>query len=158
MIVDPHVAEPPETVAPASRLSIAHAHPAASADPPAVLLVCPIAGGAETVVALVGEADISTAGQLRDQFAEMLATRPRSLLVDVSSLDFCDLSGLDALGEAASAATAAGLGMTLQGCSPQLSWLLDTFAPRSGVRPAHGSGGSGPVPQAWQRSTSGPEV
>ncbi len=89
------------------------------------------------VVTVTGEVDISTAGLLRDQLAGVLATQPGAVLVDVTRLDFCDLSGLDALGEAASAAASAGLELILQGCSPQLAWLLDTFAPRSGARLAH---------------------
>ncbi len=124
----------------------------AVADQRAVLVLCPIAGGPQTVVALIGEADISTAGQLRDQFADVLASRPGSVLMDVTGLDFCDISGVDALGEAAAAAVNAGLVMTLQGCSPQLSWLLDTIDPRSGVRPVQVSGG---VPRPRQASTSG---
>lgn len=89
------------------------------------------------VVTVTGEVDISTAGLLRDQLADALATQPGAVLVDVTRMDFCDLNGLDALGEAAAAAASAGLELTLQGCSPQLAWLLDTFAPRSGARLAH---------------------
>lgn len=125
----------------------------AVADQPAALLLCPMAGGPQLVVAVVGEADISTAGQLHDQFADVLASRPGSVLMDVTSLDFCDLSGLDALGDAASAAADAGLVMTIQGCSPQLAWLFDTFTPRSGVRLAPGAGR---VPRARQAPTSEP--
>lgn len=151
MIFDPNLLEPPGFSRPPRVAPVAR--DVAVADQGAVLLLCPISSGPQTVVALVGEADISTAGQLREQFADVLASRPGSVLMDVTGLDFCDISGLDALGEAASAAADAGLVMTLQGCSPQLAWLLNTIAPRSGVRPVQVSGR---VPSARQASASGP--
>ena len=149
MILDRNLPEPPALSCPPLVLPVAPA----PADQGAVLLLCPVSSGPQTVVALVGEADISTAGQLREQFADVLASRPGSVLMDVTGLDFCDLSGLDALGEAASAAATAGLVMTMHGCSSRLAWLLDTFAPRSGVRPAQVSGR---VPRARQAPTAGP--
>jgi anti-anti-sigma factor len=104
------------------------------------------------VVTVTGEVDISTAGLLRDQLADVLATQPGAVLVDVTRLDFCDLSGLDALVEAASAAASAGLELTLQGSWPGCSTPLRRAAvrdwrtcPGPSQRPDRRLGRLGPV-------------
>ena len=88
------------------------------------------------VLIVVGQADIATAEQLRDDLTDALTGRPPSLLVDLAGLDFCDLSGLDALHDAARQAHAAGVQLTFRGMSAQLAWLHRTFPPRDLSEPA----------------------
>lgn len=108
----------------------------AESPPPAVaprelrLRVVPLPGGPELVVLVAGEADLSTYELLRDQLVSVSAGGPTAVIVDVSGLSFCDLSGLDALLEAACISSGAGVPMTFQGMSPRLSWLFATFPHR----------------------------
>ena len=81
------------------------------------------------VLVVVGQADLATAEQLRDDLTDALAGQPPCLLVDLAGLDFCDLSGLDALHDAAQQAHAAGVQLTFRGMSTQLAWLHRTFPP-----------------------------
>lgn len=94
------------------------------------LLVMPLRAAEQHVLVVVGEADLATAEQLRGHLSDALAGQPPSLLVDLAGLDFCDLSGLDALHDATRQASAAGVSVTLRGMSPQLEWLHRTFPPR----------------------------
>ncbi len=100
---------------------------------------------------VVGEADLNTAGQLGARLIDALGAEPTSLVVELGALDFCDLSGLDALHDAARTASEAGVSLTFRGMSPQLAWLHATFPPRN-ARP-------GPVPllaSVPDAGTSGP--
>ena len=103
--------------------------------PPAGLMVMALRAAEQHVLVVVGEADLHTAGQLRTQLIEMLAVQPPSVLVDLAALEFCDLSGLDALHDAARAADDTGIALTFRGMSPQLAWLHRTFPPRRPVPP-----------------------
>lgn len=89
------------------------------------------------MLVIVGEADLANADQLHADLASALARKPPSLVVDLAGLDFCDLSGLDALQDAARQAQAAGVQLTFRGMSAQLAWLHRTF-PGRGL-PRHGS-------------------
>lgn len=93
------------------------------------LLVMPLRAAEEHVLVVVGEADVSTAAGLREQLLAAITVRPPGLRVELGSLDFCDLHGLDALHDAAAAAHDAGVPLTLSGMSTQLSWLHQTFPP-----------------------------
>lgn len=84
----------------------------------------------QRVLVVLGDADLATADQLRDQLTGALTGQPPSLLVELAGLDFCDLSGLDALHDAARQAHAAGIQLTFRGMSAQLGWLHRTFPPR----------------------------
>ena len=49
-------------------------------------------------VVLDGEIDISSAGQIRAAVAECLRwPSPKSLLIDLSAVTFCDCAGIEAL-------------------------------------------------------------
>lgn len=85
------------------------------------LLVIPLRAAEEQVLVVVGEADISTADQLRDHLTDALAGQPPALRAELGGLEFCDLLGLDALHDAARAAAAAGVHLTLSGMSAQLA-------------------------------------
>jgi anti-anti-sigma factor len=91
------------------------------------LRIFPVGDGPEVVLVVAGQADISNARALRDRLIEVSASGPRALVVDLVDLDFCDLSGLDALREAAAIAETSGVGMTFRGMSRRLRWLDGTF-------------------------------
>lgn len=94
------------------------------------LLVMPLRAAEQHVLGVVGEADSGTADQLRDHLAAALSGRPPSLVVDLAGLDFCDLSGLDALHDGLRLAEAASVPLTFRGMPAQLTWLHRTFPPR----------------------------
>ena len=104
---------PPAVVAPAER--------------PCWLLVIAVRTLGHEVAVVVGEADVHTAGQLRHQLLELLPALPCELLVDLGALDFCDLSGMDALRDVEQAARARGVRLTYRGVSPRLAWLSQRF-------------------------------
>lgn len=95
------------------------------------LLVMHLRAAEQHVLVVVGEADLATAGQLLGHLIDALALQPPSLLVDLAGLDFCDLSGLDALHDATRQAEADGVPMTFRGMPPQLALLHRTFPPRN---------------------------
>lgn len=106
----------------------------------------PLRAAEEHVLVVVGEADISTADQLRENLVAALADWPPALRVELGALEFCDLPGLDALQDAASAAAKAGVQLTFSGMLPQLAWLHQRFpAPRP---PAAATALAGPAPVA----------
>jgi anti-anti-sigma regulatory factor len=82
--------------------------------------VFPLDVSSQRVLVVTGEADISNSDELRGLLIEASA----AATVD---LDFCDLSGLDALRDAAEVAAAGGVGMAFRGVSAQLRWLDGTF-------------------------------
>ncbi|PKV96910.1 anti-anti-sigma factor [Amycolatopsis echigonensis] len=63
----------------------------------------------ETVVALSAELDRRSTARLGDVLAEETALGPPVLIVDLSGLTFCSVSGLEVLTDAARAAAAAGV-------------------------------------------------
>ena len=93
-------------------------------------LVMRLRAAEQHVLVVVGQADLATAELLRDDLTDALAGQPPSLLVELAGLDFCDLSGLDALHDAARQAHAAGVQLTFRGMSAQLAWLHRTFPAR----------------------------
>lgn len=94
---------------------------------PGWLLVMAMRAGKQHVLVVTGEADVSTADQLRSQIVDALSVLPTALVVDLTTLTFCDLHGLDALHAAAVAADQAGVDLQFRGVSPQLSWLERLF-------------------------------
>lgn len=74
------------------------------ASPPAVgsawLLVCPVLAHWHLTLLLVGDADDSTAEQLRWQLADALAAWPYATVIDVSGLTFCGPACFEVLREA----------------------------------------------------------
>ena len=96
-------------------------------------MVCPLRNGPERVLFVLGEADASNAGQLRDNLMAAFAFSPASIVVDLSGLTFCALAGLDALNDVVAAADAFGVPLALRGMSRQLAWLHRTFPARPAV-------------------------
>jgi anti-anti-sigma factor len=107
---------------------------------PARLSVSPCSSGPALVVVIDGAADWVTAGQLRDGLAAALAYGPRSVVLDVADLEFCNLAGLRALLAAVEAAERSGAVVTVHGMSRQLAWLYEGFA--TGYRSCPRSSGS----------------
>ena len=114
--------------------------PGSQRQPVPGLLVMRLRAAEQHVLIVVGQADLATAEQLRDDLTDALTGQPPCLLVDLAGLDFCDLSGLDALHDAARQAHAAGVQLTFRGMSAQLAWLHRTFPPRDlpAAQPRHG--------------------
>ena len=123
---------------------------------PSGLMVMALRAAEQHVLVVVGEADLHTAGQLRDHLIDALGAQPPSVRVELAGLEFCDLAGLDALHDAARAAHAAGIALTFRGMSPQLSWLHRTFPPRSPVPPSSTPGLDQPVPGTPAAATRSP--
>ncbi|MCG3755017.1 MULTISPECIES: STAS domain-containing protein [unclassified Amycolatopsis] len=74
---------------------------------PARIAITATAG--ETVVAVSDELDRRSTDRLRDVLAEETALGPPKVVVDVSGLTFCSVSGLEVLVEAAREASLAGV-------------------------------------------------
>lgn len=96
---------------------------------PSWLMVMAMRAAEQHVLVVIGEADLHTAGQLRTELMAMLAVEPPSVLIELGALEFCDLSGLDALHDVARAGHDAGVEVTFRGMSPWLSRLHSTFPP-----------------------------
>lgn len=71
------------------------------------------ATAAETVVTVSADLDLRSTARLREALADETALRPRRLILDVSGLTFCSVSGLEVLTSAARAAEAAGVPFVL---------------------------------------------
>jgi anti-sigma B factor antagonist len=78
-----------------------------------------------TVLKLAGELDLATAGLLGEALTEQLRNGRTTLVVDTSSLRFCDLTGLDALMEGRAAAESAGGSLRLSGVHGVLARVLE---------------------------------
>ena len=91
--------------------------------PPGRLSVSPFSAGPCLVVVVAGEADCLTAPQLRDQLTAALAYGPRSLILDLTDREVCNLRGLRALLEVVETAQLGGVDVAMRGMSRQLSYL-----------------------------------
>lgn len=98
-----------------------------SESPPQWLSVSAVSSGPSLVVSVAGEADWVTSDQLRDQLMQTLAYGPRSVVLDLADLKFCNLRGLGALHEFCDVARQASVDVTVRGISRQLTWLIDTL-------------------------------
>lgn len=120
-----------------------------AADRSSRLVIMPLRAAEQHVLVVVGEADMQTAGQLRTQLINLLWAAPASsVVVELAALGFCDLSGLDALHDAARAAADVGVALTFRGMSPQLSWLHATYPPGDPTTPP-------PTPAKAETPTTG---
>lgn len=104
------------------------------------LTVAQVANGPQLEMVVAGEADICTSEHLRTELLSGLRSPPAAVVVDVSALTFCDLSGLDALHAVSLFAIRAGIPLTFRGMSTVLTWLDCTFPhpslPPSGLAPS----------------------
>jgi anti-anti-sigma factor len=65
---------------------------------PPILSAVPRRGRGEAVITLNGEIDIASAGQIRAAVTECLRKPPpKSLVIDLTAVTFCDCSGVEAL-------------------------------------------------------------
>ena len=68
------------------------------ASAPPILIAVPHRGSGEAVITLNGEIDIASAGQIRAAVTECLRKPPpKSLVIDLTAVTFCDCSGVEAL-------------------------------------------------------------
>lgn len=85
--------------------------------------------GDRAVLRLVGEVDISNSQRLRGRLNDLLAPgrsdEVRALVVDLSGLEFLDLSGLQALLDARTAVRRRGGSMVLRRPTRRVRRLLD---------------------------------
>jgi anti-anti-sigma factor len=86
----------------------------------------------EVVVSLSGELDVSTAPQLSDTIAELLATAPPRIVLDMGGVIFCDSQGLGTLVVLSRKASLAQSYLVLTNVGEFLLRVLDI----TGLRPA----------------------
>ncbi|MFD8595108.1 STAS domain-containing protein [Kitasatospora sp. NPDC059646] len=77
------------------------------------------------VCTLSGDLDIETLEPAREALDHLLAQRPRSLVVDLGRVDFCDSSGLNLLLQTRMAAAEADLPFHLAALSGPVRHLLE---------------------------------
>jgi anti-anti-sigma factor len=100
------------------------------------LIVSAVSSGPRLVVTVAGEADWATADHLGDQLTQALAYAPRSVILDLAELEFCNLRGLGVLHDFLDLAQQASIDVTVRGMPRQLSWLITTLQQcvRAGAR------------------------
>jgi anti-sigma B factor antagonist len=98
---------------------------------------------AVTVVAVAGELDIATGGQLRGMLRQLISDGRTRLVVDASDLRFCDSTGLEVLLDGLGDSERAGGTLRLKGVHGTLAVVLDA----TGLREAFGAE-EAPVPEA----------
>lgn len=81
--------------------------------------------GRHTTITLSGEIDLDTAGRVVASVEDSLRRGSRTISIDVSSLVFCDVSGLNAFLIAADRIAAVGGSLDLRGPCPMLGRLLE---------------------------------
>jgi anti-sigma B factor antagonist len=81
--------------------------------------------GAEAIIILVGEFDMSGVDLFWGAVSEVLGTRPRSVAVEARGLTFIDSSGLMALARARDATTEAGATFRVREPSPALRRIVE---------------------------------
>lgn len=92
------------------------------------LTVSAVSSGPRLVVAVAGAADWVTADQLRDQLTQAVAYGPRSVILDLADLEYCNLRGLAALNDFCDVAQRASIDVSVRGMRRQIVWLCDTVA------------------------------
>jgi anti-sigma B factor antagonist len=80
------------------------------------------------LLVLAGELDVATTGQLERTVAGVLADGLRTVVVDLTDLDFCDSTGLGALLRASRAVTAVGGRAVLAGATGPVERLFSLTA------------------------------
>ncbi|MEU8268931.1 STAS domain-containing protein [Sphaerisporangium sp. NPDC049002] len=78
-----------------------------------------------TVLRLAGDLDLATTGLLAGTLDDLLRDGHTTLVVDASALDFCDVTGVDALLEGHMAADRAGGSLRLSGVHGFLHRVLE---------------------------------
>ncbi|AUG75367.1 hypothetical protein CFP65_0400 [Kitasatospora sp. MMS16-BH015] len=118
--------------------------------PPGVLPLSPAFrarrrdGAHATVITLVGELDMATKARLLDTVGRCLETGASTIVVDLSSLTFCDVSGLNALLAASRSTVAAGGSLRLVNPSRSVTRLINLTGTGGVLLPGRGSSGEQP--------------
>jgi anti-sigma B factor antagonist len=82
------------------------------------------------VVHVSGEIDVSSVGPMRTTLLEELAERPRGLVIDLTAVDFCGSTGLQALCEARTRAESTLVELRLVATRPVVLRILDITGTR----------------------------
>lgn len=90
-------------------------------------------GDDETIVAIAGELDMSTADRLAGAVTEELRQAPGRLVLDVADLTFCDSLGLGTLVVLSRSARAQETYLVVRNPSPFFSRMLDVTGVRAGL-------------------------
>jgi anti-anti-sigma factor len=90
-------------------------------------------GDDETIVAIAGELDMSTADRLAGTVNEELRQAPSRLVLDVADLTFCDSLGLGTLVVLSRSARAQETYLVVRNPSPFFSRMLDVTGVRAGL-------------------------
>jgi anti-sigma B factor antagonist len=90
-------------------------------------------GDDETVVALAGELDMSTADQLSGTVNEELRLGPGRIVLDLSDLTFCDSLGLGTLVVLSRQARVQQTYLVVRNPSPFFTRMLDVTGVRAGL-------------------------
>jgi len=90
-------------------------------------------GDDETIVAIAGELDMSTADRLAGAVNEELRQAPGRLVLDVADLTFCDSLGLGTLVVLSRSARAQETYLVVRNPSPFFSRMLDVTGVRAGL-------------------------
>ena len=80
--------------------------------------------GRVAVLKLPAEVDISNAGQVREDLAEVVAQDASLVIADMSATTFCDSAGVTALVRAARKANASGTGLRVAASAPAVTRVL----------------------------------
>lgn len=85
-----------------------------------------MADEAVTILYLAGEIDMNTNAQLKDALVGLLEQRTANIVIDLSGVEFCGISGFALLVDAARAVEADGRHVAIVAPSPQLTrtWAL----------------------------------
>jgi anti-anti-sigma factor len=102
---------------------------------PAEFGVSVYAHGYTTVVALAGEADLSTLAALADAFSRVIIGGRGDVVVDLAELEFMDTATLRAVLAAKAVLADAGRGLTLRSPSGIAGRMLAVFGLTDLVRP-----------------------
>jgi anti-anti-sigma factor len=62
-----------------------------------LLLVHPVQADGQVILRLTGDIDVTTVGTVRAAVSRCLRKRPACVLLDMRSVDFCDVAGVQAL-------------------------------------------------------------
>jgi anti-anti-sigma factor len=90
-------------------------------------------GDDETVVAIAGELDMSTAERLSGAVTEELRQAPSRIVLDLADLTFCDSLGLGTLVVLSRTARAQETYLVVRNPSPFFSRMLDVTGVRAGL-------------------------
>jgi anti-sigma B factor antagonist len=81
--------------------------------------------GQYTLVTPLGELDVTTSDRFRDQLLGAVSAAASAVILDLSSLDFCDSSGMGVLVQAYKRAHERGIAFEVSGAHGRVATILD---------------------------------